>query len=131
MDQQSSAPSQLNHLASNRYLNDSIRRLQNGLDCYTEDAPEYAEIAAALSALRSLQHTLPAISSGSTGGQQVVIQPISGIRVRADGDANFFHLLEPGDWVAAIQLNGKFTTPMQEAIMAKFADVFRPAARVD
>lgn len=44
-----------NPLASNSYLNDCIRRLQNGLDCYTEKAPEYAEISAALSALQGLQ----------------------------------------------------------------------------
>lgn len=44
-----------NPLANNSYLNDCIRRLQNGLDCYTEKAPEYAEISAALSALQGLQ----------------------------------------------------------------------------
>ncbi|WP_420213370.1 hypothetical protein ACN8ZM_39815 (plasmid) [Burkholderia aenigmatica] len=56
---------------------------------------------------------------------QVVVQPIPSIKVRADGDANFYHLLDGNDWVAAIQLNGKFTTPMQEAMMQKLADVLK------
>ncbi|WP_321935354.1 hypothetical protein [Paraburkholderia sp. J8-2] len=52
-------------------------------------------------------------------------EPIPNIRVRADGDANFYHLLDSSDWVAAIQLNGKFTTPTQEGMMQKFADALR------
>jgi hypothetical protein len=57
-----------------------------------------------------------------------VVPLMSGIKVRADGDANFYHLLDGNDWVAAIHLNGKFTTPAQEAMMQKFADVLGDSA---
>ncbi|OLL27619.1 hypothetical protein BTH42_31800 [Burkholderia sp. SRS-W-2-2016] len=55
----------------------------------------------------------------------VVVQPIPDIRVRADGDANFYHLLDGKDWVAAIQMNGKYTMRMQEAMLQKFAELLR------
>ncbi|CAJ6635431.1 Uncharacterised protein [Burkholderia pseudomallei] len=51
-------------LSSNSYLKESIRRLQNGLDCYTADAPEHAEISAALSALNGLQSGQVPIAGG-------------------------------------------------------------------
>lgn len=55
----------------------------------------------------------------------VSVQPVPTIRVRADGDANFYHLLDGEDWVAAVQMNGRFTVPMQEAMLQTFAGVLR------
>jgi len=60
--------------------------------------------------------------SNEAGKLPVVVNPMPRIKVRADGDANFYHLTEDNEWVAVIQLNGKFTTPMQEAMMQKIAD---------
>ncbi|WP_334043575.1 hypothetical protein [Burkholderia ambifaria] len=79
-------PAEAPSLSDNSYLNESIRRLQNGLDCYTTDAPEHAEISAALSALQQLQsgqtHIASAIPKAEesatrlpdsyTGGERVV-----------------------------------------------------------
>ncbi|WP_396334134.1 hypothetical protein [Burkholderia anthina] len=70
-----------------------------------------------------LEGGLPVVAS--EGKQPVIVQPIPNVRVRADGDANFYHLLDANDWVAAVQLNGKFTTPMQEAIMQMIGDVLK------
>ncbi|MBB5428719.1 hypothetical protein HDG40_006914 [Paraburkholderia sp. JPY158] len=55
----------------------------------------------------------------------VSAQPVPTIRVRADGDANLYHLLDGEDWVAAVQMNGRFTVPMQEAMLQKFAELLR------
>lgn len=54
---------------------------------------------------------------------EVDVPPITGLRLRADGDANFYHLLDGNDWVAAIQMNGKFTTRMQEGMLGKVVRV--------
>lgn len=60
-----------------------------------------------------------------TADPRVTVQPMPAIEAHADGEANFYHLIADGHWVAAIQLNGEFTTPMQEAIMQKLADALR------
>lgn len=60
----------------------------------------------------------------------VDVPPITGLRLRADGDANFYHLLDGNDWVAAIQMNGKFTTRMQEGMLGKVVRVLSQSEQV-
>lgn len=40
---------------------------------------------------------------------------------KAQGDANFYTLLDDGHWLARVQLNGELTITQQEAIMNRLA----------
>jgi hypothetical protein len=55
------------------------------------------------------------------GWLQVETQPVE---VKADGEANFYSLLNGSRWLARMQLNGEFTTAQQETIMQAFATAF-------
>lgn len=48
------------------------------------------------------------------------------IRVREDGDANFYQLILGKRWLAVVQLNGEFTEAAQREIMARLAAAFPP-----
>jgi hypothetical protein len=52
---------------------------------------------------------------------QTQTQPVE---VKADGEANFYSLLNGSRWLARMQLNGEFTTAQQETIMQAFATAF-------
>lgn len=40
----------------------------------------------------------------------------------ADGDANFFRIVDEGRWIAVVRLNGELTNTQQESMMQKMTD---------
>jgi hypothetical protein len=55
----------------------------------------------------------------------IEVQPIPNLEVIAQGESNFYVLLDGKRWIAHIQMNGEFTAPMQEAILHRFADALK------
>lgn len=53
------------------------------------------------------------------------------VEVKADGESNFYRLVADGDWLAVVQLNGKFLVAAQEAIMRQFAEAITQTEEPD
>jgi hypothetical protein len=51
-----------------------------------------------------------------------------GLRIRPDGEANFYGLLDSDEWVAVVHLNGAFMPARQEAIMRRILDALKADA---
>lgn len=47
------------------------------------------------------------------------------VQVRPDGDANVYTLLDGGNWIASVRMNGELTTFAQEAFMRRMADALK------
>jgi hypothetical protein len=58
---------------------------------------------------------------------RIEVPAMPDLEIRADGNANFYHLTDGKQWLAVVQLNGTFLTGMQEAIMEKIANALKSA----
>lgn len=47
--------------------------------------------------------------------------PDNKVEVKASGDANFYRLVSENDWIAVVQLNGKYTVAQQAEMMRAMA----------
>lgn len=47
------------------------------------------------------------------------------LRIRPDGEANYYGLIDGDKWVAVVHLNGEFMLARQEAIMQRIIDALK------